>query len=614
MSHNKRKIDTLNFSKQILIILLPICAFLTSAAIDKINMWNFYETQFISIIVLDLVYLGGWCYWSHKKVFNKSFKFNTVISAIMKNGWIIFALIYTVGIRLVQFSDIQRWDASIYYGQLILGCNNFDFTFTNFIKGFGVASHPTWGYLGILGIGEFLATGKCIGMYTINLILTLLCVYCLYRILQSMLPERSEKYIALSTCILSSLPLFAGTFSYCNPDMGVALFTILMIYCFIFNQRILMFFSMLLLITSKETGILMVGGFGFGIFIWRFSDCKENMFRRIRYALREPLCLFSAVLGVAGTISLPIFWANGGKIWSSHSESKPEFSTITFIPEFIWNNIKQFYLLNFNWISTILIILCIILAFKEWSVHKRFYKKLQNMEALAGVIGGYIVNILFYSLYITFTLARYHVIIDIIWTLIMLLMVGRFFSCKIVRNFFLGCFCVLLIIQAYITVDPISIYSFLPHDTGNSIILTTQHMRKDLDTIAAGDYNVYNHHYAYIDKAIEQILRLADYREDMDIISDSPQEMKVDGVYWDTENKKLTYSASESTISISAIHGNSVNDTNGKEKAIFIFFPQNGGDMKEVMEHVRWYYKFSYGGNIDIKYGGKLYYLVGEKL
>ena len=172
----------------------------------------------------------------------------------------------------------------------------------------------------------------------------------------------------------------------------------------------------------------------------------------------------------------------------------------------------------------------------------------------------------------------------------------------------------LLLIQSYVTIDPVSIHSFLQHDTGNSTILTTQHRRENLDTIAAGDYNVYNHHYTYIDKAIEQILRVTDYQEDMDIISDSPQEIKVDGVYWDMEKERLTYCASESTISINAIHGNNVNDMNGKEKAIFIFFPQNGGDVNEVMDHVRWYYKFSYMGEVNIAFGGKLYYWVGEKI
>lgn len=602
----------LNWMWQILLICLPILSFLSAASVNKCIKGQFLDFRAIIIAVfsLDAGYVVCWLVWAFldsKYTLSRRKKHYSG-----KWEWLAFVLLYSIIIRMVQLGDIQRWDASIYYNAIRNGCAAFDFTLLGFLENFSVASHMTWGYMGILGIGEFLYEGSTVSVQVVNLLLILICVYCLYCIMEKLLQGKEQKFIALSVCILSSLPVFAGTFSYCNPDMGVAIFSVFMIYCYMRKHWALVLFCMILTVTSKETGILFVGGFTTGIFLWRFKEGKGNIVQRGMYAMKDYLCREAVCVCVCVFIIAAIYLLGGGKIWSMQSASKSEFSTFTFIPSFIWNNIKQFLGLNFNWIPTILIGVCLGKAI--WNrMSGGTVNRFNRPELIAGIFGGYLASVLFYFFYITFTLPRYHIIIDLVWNILMLCCVSRYMERINLRNALLGGYCILLVFQAYTTVDPVSIGTFMNHSTGSEIILTTQHPREDLLTISSGDYNVYNHQYNYISEAVEQILREVNYDEEMDLVSFDSQEMVMDGIRWDTLNNKFTYKTGILTMPINVVKGNDIYLVESGRKAVYIYYPQNSGNLEENMEHLRWYYELYYCGEVEIQYGGTLYYWVGER-
>lgn len=603
--------DWVKSIEQILLILSVMLAFLTAASIDKRKEISTYFFPIGMVVIADIVCCIGWI-WVIKGKNKHMFECKTIIRVFRQNKWCLFVLLYTFFVRILQFGNIARWDANAYYTQLIAGCNNYDFTLQSFLKGFSVANHPTFGYLGLLGIGEFLASGKSVGMISINMVLTILSMYCVYGIFDKLLPEADKKYTALATCIISSLPVFLGTFSYCNPDMGVALFSLFMIYFFLCNKRILMFFAMFLTITSKETGVLMVGGFAAGVFVWRVVKYKGKLSEKIIFALKEPLCSITASFGVIGALGLILYLARGGYVWSIQSESKPEFSTVTFIPEFIWNNIKQFFIFNFNWISTLILLFCCVFVILLKKNHF-FLKENHDNSAVAGMLGGYLFSVLFFSFYITFTLPRYHIIIDIIWAILMLLMVGKYITLKKIRNFMLSLYCIVLLLQAYITIDPLSVYAFMEHNTGNGVILTTQHKREGLEVINTGDYSVYNHQYTYKDEAFDQILREVGYDENMDILCFAPGELIIKDVSWDKKSMRRTYSSSEDTVPLNIVDGETVYNSAYHQKAVYIYIPQSGGDQEREVDHLHWYYDFLYKGSVEVS-GGIMYYWVCERL
>ena len=230
-----------------------------------------------------------------------------------------------------------------------------------------------------------------------------------------------------------------------------------------------------------------------------------------------------------------------------------------------------------------------------------------------GLLGAFLVNILFYCLYITFTLARYHIIIDILWNMLMLFCIGRYMDRMKLRNLVVSLYAVCLICQAYVTVDPVSRLAFISHDTGGGTILTTQHPREDLLAITTGDYSVYNHQYNYAAEAIEYILRDVDYYEGMDILSFMPAEMQINGILWDEQREEITYASGSTTIPLNIINGNEVYQVESGTEAVYIYYSQNGENQEENMEHLRWYYDFYYRGEVKIQYGGTFYYWVGRR-
>lgn len=599
----------MDWAWQLLFIFLPVLLFLTSAVISKWTKGQAedFSGSIITVLILDGIYLICWGIWLAQRM--------ELVSQRKRRGrkWLLVVLLYTVGIRMVQIGDIQRWDASAYYIAIRNGCESFSFTLGSFLEGFSVASHPTWGYLGILGIGEFLFEGRVEAVQFINLLLTVLCVYCLYCIMEKLLPEKDDKFIALSVIVLSSLPVFAGTFSYCNPDMGVAFFSIIMIFCYIRKKWILLLFCILGAVTSKETGVLAVAGFAAGVFLCRLKNGNGNLLQKVRYALEDYLCREVLIVGICGLAAVTVYLANGGGIWNLQSESKAEFSTIRVIPSFIWNNMKQFFLLNFNWISTLLVAGCMGKAVWEKKRTGINRTSFPYPELTAGILGAFLVNILFYCLYITFTLARYHIIIDILWNMLMLFCIGRYMDRFKLRNLIVSVYAVCLVCQAYMTVDPVSKAAFITHDTDGGTILTTQHPREDLLAITTGDYSVYNHQYNYAAEAIEQILRDVDYHEGMNILSFTPAEMQINGILWDVQKDELTYDSSRTTISLKVIHGSEVYRTESGSEAVYIFYSQNGENSEENMEHLNWYYDFYYCGEVKIQYGGTFYYWVGRR-
>ena len=183
-----RKHKKIDWVGQILVIVLPILFFLSAAVISK---WSKGQTvdftgSIITVLIMDGIYavgLGRWLAWRIEIPFWKKRK------SRRNWKWLIFVLLYSAGIRIIQLGDIQRWDASAYYIAIRNGCEGFAFTLSSFVNGFSVASHPTWGYLGILGIGEFLYEGNVAAVQFVNLILTLICVYCLYCIMEKMLEK-----------------------------------------------------------------------------------------------------------------------------------------------------------------------------------------------------------------------------------------------------------------------------------------------------------------------------------------------------------------------------------------------------------------------------------------
>lgn len=337
--------------KEILVIATVIFLFLSSACLNKLELAPDHFILFAVTFVADIIILSRWAWLGagigedvqrkkKEKHWNGSRK------------GILVVLLYCFASRAVQLTDTPRWDSLIYYRELKNACENFDFSIKSFIENFSLANHPTLGVAGIAAIGEFWNSGGYVGMLIIQLIVNLLMAFCLYRIVEKMLPSCTWIYHIVGTCIALSAPLTMGTFSYFQPDAGTVYFFVFMVYCYLYNRNLLMFFSMILLILSKEVGIVALGGFGLGAFggYVLFDGKESTLWRRFVHFWRKPLGVGGILACFCGAIYLFIYLKNGGNIWSISSDTIAGFSTISFQPDFIIFKWKQFFILNFNWL------------------------------------------------------------------------------------------------------------------------------------------------------------------------------------------------------------------------------------------------------------------------
>lgn len=601
----------INIGKEILIIGTVLFGFMTAACINKSATIQEHRFAYTVTICADLILLTGWvwnwiCKWLNMR---KSGKSISVFFADSRG--ILITLLFCFLSRAAQLSDTPRWDAAQYYKMLKDACQNFDFTLQSFLQCFSLFNHPTLGFAGLTAIGEFLMPSIYKGVLIIWLIITLITAYCLYKILEKLLPTCSWIYHSIAACVAMSTPLVLGTFFYYQPDAGTVCFFVFTIYCYLYRKNLLMLFSMLLLIQTKEIGIVILGGFAMGALLGRiiYTGKEKNAFKRLTGFFKEPLgicCILAALL--LGTYFI-IFLHNGGSIWSI-SGSSEDFSTFSFQPAFILFKWKQFFILNFNWViwggNLILFITGKIRHYKK----KRPYSKLRRKDIVLAIFMTAFFQMIFYCSYITYTLPRYHVLIDYCGVFLFVILIGRNFPKGNIRYVTSGFIGILLLTEAYTTIDPLSLCTFQNAETGNGRIIYEDYNKGNIQ----GDFCVYNHQINYLGMAYEHILRDVGYHSGMDVLVwNLAYNYAINGeYYWDTQSKNLSLINNQDSISIRVLEHEIIekNEEKLQKEAVFILAPQFTIDEEHAEQFLNNYYEIRYKGNVEIPWGGKLTFYV----
>lgn len=606
---------------QIFVILTIIGTFMTSACIDKRAYWNEHLMAFTFTAFLDILlglYWGSVGYQSLHKFRQKQKK---MVDVLVEKRGVILILVFCFLTRVVQFSDIPRWDGVSYYQALVSACQNFNFTFSQYFSEFALVGHPTIGYASLLAIGEFLMTGSYQGVLWINMILALLAAVCTYRIIEELLPYKKESYRVVGTCLVMSMPMVLGTFSYFSPDMGLVYFFPMLIYFYLFEKTYLMFFSILLLIQTKEVGSVLLVGFVAGLFLGKILKKQKAGFgRRVFQFIREPIGAGSLAAAVVMLVYIFARMKSGIGLWSFGSFVSEEMGTFTFIPSYIVYKLQQFFALNFAWLVWGGIFLLFYMGIIRKGIGKKD-QKVQRPDIVSGIFGAAIAILLFYCMYITFTLPRYQVIFEFCGGLLFTLAVGRFWPEGKVKNGILTGISVMLFIQAYITVDPVTLALFPAYTTGNGKIVATNYLKSALQR----DYCIYNHQFNYLDKAYDQILKDVGYHEGMDVIvwnKDTNGNLWEEGYFWDIQEQRRTLFAGENTIAIRGFAREDL-EQNGillapNREAVFILVPQFNITEEYAENFLNEYYNIRYKGFVNVPFGGKISFYVcdlsGEKV
>ena len=502
-------------------------------------------------------------------------------------------------LRSFSLNVMQRWDAGEYYYKLGTACENFDFTWKSFLDQFCLCGHPTLGFAPIYAIGDYLAPRRIWGMELMNLALTLAAIGCIYRILEKILPEASKSRLGLYTLLISVGPLFLGTFQNFNPDTGIALFVIFVIYSCIYGQYFLLFFWSCVVIQTKETGIVMQAGLVLGLALYDFFSEKRILKERIKAVCKDPR---TWIVGVSVLLQLGYMKLIGGLTnWASPEQQQFRWDNngmncFGFRGEFIWTKWKQFFLLNFNWIYVVIIVAGVILVV----LGKKHVRKIPQGLVLLWSVSGCL--FLFLSLYITGALARYNLFCDLVLAITGVAAIEIIFPPK--SRYGIAIPCVLLMIaQSFLTIDPVSKAVFPHVETGGPISLLYMQMPSQEQFYA--DTVVYNYQYTFIDRALDEsfaegvqgdvvnVIHFGDsYGDGSQFNGNWWQDWVPYKLRWDKKEQKRVHYESDDTIRINVFGEEWLTDWIEKgeveelDEAVLIFLPQFEYDEEECLRQL----------------------------
>ncbi len=432
-----------------------------------------------------------------------------LLYAIGKYG-IVGVLFLTVLLHL-NFIDVsQIWDGYIYYAELLKAIRETR-SLPDFLHNFNIAGHPTMGYMSLMAIGQLIDYGNPILLNASNLLLLLLAVWAFYKILLFFSPAENDRLEMLMVTLLFALnPVLFGASIFFNADFPVAIFLVCVLYAIFYEKYFLAGVFGLLLVFSKETGIILFGGiitlFVFVPMLSRFAPVMR------RHAQAEPVLRFrdrwqSDVFKViAVVLPLPLalyFWLIfnrtqnwiGGPIvsvgWDGH---------------IALTRLFQMFGMNFQWLLSLCILLALIrMCVAKKNILKDFCDWKGNRYYSGALIilwGGFVVMNLFLK---TFTNVRY-----VLPAIIFLLLFFSLSLRKLIANSRLRIAMIAVIIvltgwQVFQTVDPVSRAFFGTVPFGSHPILKMTSVTGECCGRAGRDQLVYNAEFAMIPGLLDKM-------------------------------------------------------------------------------------------------------------
>ena len=533
-----------------------------------------------------------------------------ICGVIRRNIWIGAVLIIVILSRLIFMDTLQRWDAGEYYVRFIKGIKYFSYSsFSDFLNNFTLCGHPTLAFSMVYMIGELAFPQQIKGVLIVNMVLTVIAVWCLYRIIMHVFCNSTPARAAVYALIISFAPLFYGTFGYFNPDYALAVFAVIALYGYVYELPVITGFACLLCIYTKETGLVIVAGLTMGIFtdhLLRNPGCRGIV------SIFKDMKLYFML---AAVISYRFYTkAIGGLTnWSQTTESgtgirwdNNGFNCLGINEAHIITKLKQQFILNFNWILAALITAGIIYAAvmiirKNSNAYKDSHANKDaetgnkgDMLKLCGVFGILAAFTAFSCLYITAAMARYNVVGDIMLYVLGLACLDMMISNAAMYIPSAG-IAVMLIAQCFYTVDPLTVAAFGGVDTGSGKMVYVG--IEDGDRYY-GDYLIYNTQYLWIDRVMDKLLADSDYDGTQDIILfndyGGSQIAGNDPLYyynWDKRLKKRVFYSNENTVKMSYIVGDILADNMKlQSRAIVVFIPYMHNDEEKAMHRLNIFY------------------------
>jgi hypothetical protein len=379
-------------------------------------------------------------------------------SQLYFNKSIMVVVLIYAAILLPDIGVFPIWDAGLYFHALSDGVQGYDLSARSFIYSFLQYKHPTQGYSLLMAPGQFIAPGSTLAANITTLILGVIMLLAFYRFSQKLFGDVGMM-AECATLIFALMPTILAFTTGVNPDFAMLFGTCVVLYSFAADQKLLQIFSGFVLVFSKEPGVVLYGGFLIGVFLFAFLPGIEKgnvwftLAKQLKHygALLVPLIGFCVYLGYFG-------WS---RVSSASALTRGGFGSFQWNSVHVGTALLQVFVLNFNWIHVVLIVLAVLLFRKRIAVKNVILLRVSFMS-----IGIYF---LFLLLYFEIDLLRYVLPLMIFFPIALTMGLFAIFNKLFLRYLSFVAICLLLSISSFAIIDPISKNVFpLKYDVGST--------------------------------------------------------------------------------------------------------------------------------------------------
>ena len=404
-----------------------------------------------------------------------------------------------------------------------------------------MCGHASTGYTLILMLGKIIWPNTDCGIICMQIAVAMVSIFAFGGIVNAIFKDISQIDKTIMTSIYAFSPFVLGMVGDVSLDYGMLCMFVVLIYCWVKKKILLEFFVGIIFCFTKEPAVIIYGGYLLGRYIVLIKTIKKNNFS-LRCIFKQPNIYIASIP--------PMIWLIAfflkGEMWGSSGGGQSNY--FGYSPLNIITKIKQFTILNFNWLLwiTILAICIYFIANKK--------KKLNISKYSIPICGAMIFFVLFNCIYITVTHARYILPMTVFTSLGLGLVCSNIVN-NLVRRCILGGICVLLLVQSFWGIDPFTSNVFASIDVGEKkISCLTYNSNKEID-----DAIIYNREYLQYVDLLNEVFKQLKIDENCVLAVDGNSFLSywLEGPYglqWNKDKQKLQRSAENSTISLDIIN------------------------------------------------------------
>lgn len=253
---------------------------------------------------------------------------------------IVIILIITILLAYEESGYQFKWDGLLYYKSCI------DATLYS-ISSLALYGHISQTYAGIVAMFQLIVGDVGWAMIVVNNLFLVIAILGYYFLLKMTIPYKKEIFYLAATGILAFSPYFLGMVNYFSLDYCLMCLFPMLLY-FTFGEKWLyQLIAGVLFCFTKETAIIIYAGLCLGIILVDCLSEKKKTFldifkTRHYYTMSIPCVLWLVTFLLLGP------WNAGD-------------SAVTIDFGYIIEKLKILYVFQFNWIFSLIIVLCLII-------------------------------------------------------------------------------------------------------------------------------------------------------------------------------------------------------------------------------------------------------------